>query len=471
MRGVGARPRVGAVRALVMVLALVLVSATAAAAPATELSYIDQGQVWVSTLDGTQKRAISGPAPVVNAGESRSWTEQAQSDDGWIVAVARESGKGGAAAPTRLWNPSGAVAAQSTLGYHGPYNNGSLVIPVQLDLTPGGQQMTYTYSDMVYGYPTSTLYQGTWVANTSNSSGEPFDVPSLVGSSLAGARWVGINANAGNADNNVVVEAPGGQGPFSTSYTPWFHATGAWSVDVAANGSLAAVVYQLTNSGPYALGLFAANGVGAPLPGASCDVPAVGSVDGVSVAQDGRWLAWVDDRGLVVAGVAPITASPCPLTGRPTVISATGSSPSLGATTLATAPPAAPGGGTTPGTGTLPPGTGTTTTTPPAPGPSGSASSGKPALTLARTIKASAFAEGLSLLVTVRGAGTVSATARVGRTTLAHATTRARKAGTLRLRLKATKKLARHLRRYTGRTLTVTITAPGGTATATRRLH
>jgi hypothetical protein len=469
MRGDGARPRVGSVRTLVMVLALLL--ASAAGAGATQLSYIDQGQVWVSTLDGTQKRAISGPAPVVNAGESRSWTEQAQSDDGYIVAVARTSGGTGAAAPTRVWNPGGAVTAQSTLGYHAAYNNGSLAVPVQLDLAPGGGVMTYTYSDLVYSYPVSSLYQGTWVTNTSNSSGEPFDVPSLIGSSLVGSRWVGVNANAGNSDNNIVVETADGQPPFSTTFTPWFHATGAWSVDVAANGSLAAVIYQLSNSGPYALGLFAANGVGAPLPGASCDVPAVGSVRSVSVAQDGQSLAWVDDRGLVVAGVAPITTSPCPLTGTPTVISATGSQPSLGATTLATAPPATttgtPTGG---GTGTTPGGTTTTPGRTATPTPTGS-SSGRPALTLARTIKASSFARGLTLAVTVKGAGTISATARVGRTTLARASAKARRAGRVSLRLKATKKLARRLRRYRGRTLTITVTTPGGTATATRRLR
>ncbi|HET6507502.1 MAG TPA: hypothetical protein VFG42_12005 [Baekduia sp.] len=438
-----------------LVIALALLLPPAAAAEATQLSYVDQGQVWVSTLDGAQKRAISGPAPVVAPGESRAWTEQAQSDDGWIVAVARVSGGTGAAAPTRVWSPDGAVAAQSTLGYHGAYNNGSLAVPVQLDLGPGGQQMIYTYSDMVYGYPTSTLYQGTWATNTSNSSGEPFDVPSLIGSSLVGSRWVGVNGNAGTNDDNVVVEAAGGQAPFSTTFTPWFHATGAWSVDVAANGSVAAVIYQLDNNSPYALGLFAANGVGAPLPGPSCDVPAVGGVHAVSVSQDGRWLAWVDDRGLVTAALAPITTSPCPLGGAPTVISATGSYPSLGATTLAT-PIASPATGTSPAR-----------TSPSSPSPSPS----KPTVTVPKTVKASAFAKGLTLAVTVKRQGTVTAIAKVGATALARATTKAKDAGTVKLRLKASKRLARRLSRYRGKTLTLTVRAPGGVVAVTRRLR
>jgi hypothetical protein len=453
-----------------VLLALVLLLATAAAAGATQVSYIDQGQVWVSTLDGAQKRAISGPAPVIEAGESRAWTEQAQSDDGWIVGVARVSGHTGAAAPTRLWSPSGAVAAQGTLGYHGAYNNGGLAVPIQLDLTPGGQQMTYTYSDIVYGYPTSTVYKGTWVQNTSSSGGEPFDIPGLVGSSLVGSRWVGVDGNAGSSDPNIAVEAPGGQGPFSTTYDRWFHATGASSVDVAANGSAVAVVYQLTSGGPYALALFGATGLGAPLTGASCDVPTVGNVNAVSLSQDGAWLAWTDDRGLVVAPTPPLgSGSPCPLASAPVVISATGSHPSLGATTLATAPatPAAPPGTTTPPPGptaTTPPTTAAPTTTAPT-------RSSRPVVSVARSVRASAFAKGVRLVVTVARKGTVTVTAKVGRTTLARGSAKARKAGRVALTLKSSKKVARRLGRYKGKTLKILVTAPGGRASLTRRLR
>ncbi|MBS1879378.1 MAG: hypothetical protein JST31_07695 [Actinobacteria bacterium] len=439
-------------RSLVLAIAVALLLTTAATASATEVSYVDQGQVWVSTLDGAQKRPISGPAPVVTAGESRAWTEQAQSDDGWIVGVARVSGRTGAAAPTRLWSPSGAVAAESTLGYHGAYNNGSLAVPVQLDLAPGGQQMIYTYSDLVYGFPTSTLYQGTWVTNTASSSGEPFDIPDLVGTSLAGSRWVGINANAGSADPNVYVESAGGNGPFSYSGDAWFHATGAWSVDAAANGSAIAVVYRLGGA-PYALGLFAGSGIGTPLTGASCDMPTVGNVDGVSLSQDGRWIAWTDDRGLLVAPLPPLgSGSPCPMSAAPVVISATGSYPSLGPTTLAT-PPAAPAAAAPPGS--------------PKKKTPGSSSS---AVTVAKTVKASAFATGLKLVVTVRGKGTVSAVAKVGGTTLARASAKAKRAGRVALTLKAPKGLLKRLSSFRGKTLKLTVKGPGVSSTLKRRL-
>lgn len=446
-------------RVTAVAVAIAILPFATGTAAATQISYIDQGKVWVSTLDGTQKRAISGPAPVVSAGESRAWTEQAQSDDGWIIGVARESGKTGAAAPTRLWKPDGTVATESTLGYHGAYNNGSLAVPVQLDLVPGGQQMIYTYSDLVYGYPTSTLYQGTWAENTSNSSGEPFDIPSLLGSSLVGSRWVGVNGNAGSSDKNIVVEAAGGQGPFSTTFTPWFHATGAESVDVATNGSVAAVIYRLDNSGPDALGLFAASGLDVPPTGASCDLPTVGNVNAVSVSQDGAWVAWTDDRGLLVSAMPPLGGgSPCPLPAAPTVISASGSYPSLGATTLATTP-ATPA--TTPASPSPSP---TPLLTQPTTAPS------KPKVSVSKVVKANAFFKGLIIAVTVKGAGTVSATAKVGKTTLAKTTTKAKKAGSVKLKLRASRRLAKRLGRYKRKTLTIVVRAPGGASTITRTL-
>lgn len=448
-------------RPLLLAVASLLI--LAGSARATQLSYIDQGQVWVSTLDGAQKRAISGPAPVVEAGESRSWTEQAQSDAGSIVAVARASGKTGAAAPTWIWNSAGQVVMQSTLGYHGPYNNGGLAVPITLDLTPDGAQMTYTYSDLVYSYPVSTLHEGTWVQNTSNPSGEPFDIPNLVGSSLVGSRWVGINAKAGSADSNIVFEAVEGQGPFSTTFTPWFHATGAHAVDMAANGSVIAVVYKLDGSSPYRLGLFAASGLGVPLPGASCDVSTVGSVGQVSIAQDGTSLAWTDDRGLLAAPMPPLgSGSPCPAAS-PVVISATGSHPSLGPTTLATPPAAATPSASVPGTAGP-------TTSPLSPTRTTPALR-KPTATLAKTVRAAAFAKGVTVTVALPGAGTVTVTAKVGRVTIARAARRVKAKGTVKIKLRASKTRARQLRRYRRKTLRLVVKGPGGTATLTRKLR
>lgn len=433
-------------------LAVAILLTTAAAAGATQISYIDQGQVWVSTLDGSQKRSISGPAPVVEAGESRSWTEQAQSDDGWIVGVARAAGRTGAASPTRVWNPSGTVTAQSTLGYLNAYNTGTLAVPVQLDLAPGGQQMLYTYSSLTYGYPTSTLHVGTWVTNTSNSSGEPFDIPGLIGSSLVGSRWVGVNHNAGYPSPNIYVEAPGGSGPFSSSGNSWFlwNVPGAWAVDAAANGSAAGVIWRANGESPYVLALFQTQGLDTPVAPTvpSCDVTSSGPVIQSSFSQDGKYVAWQDDAGIHVAGAPVWGSSPCQFSSPPVLISATGTDPSLGPTTLATAPASSATDKKS----------------------KGGAASAKPTLAVAKTVKASAFAKGLKITVTVKRKGNVSAVAKVGKATLAKKTVKAGKAGKVKLTLKAPKAVAKNLQRYKGKTVKITVKAPGGTATVKRKL-
>lgn len=458
MRWQGRAASIGRMRLSLAVVASLLV--LAAPADATQLSYVDQGQIWVSTLDGAQKRPISGPAPVITPGESRSWTEQAQSDDGFIVGVARESGHSGAAAPTWVWNPSGTVVTKGSLGYDNAYNNAMLALPVTLDLIPGAAQLLYTYSDLVYSYPVSSLYHGTWVGNTSNTSVQPFDVPDLIGSSLLGGRWVGVNAHAAGGDDNIVV----GDAAFSTSGHPWFRAYGATAVDVAANGTVAGVIYRIDTSSPYALALFATAGPDAPPTGASCDMPTVGNVGQVSISQDGRFVAWTDSRGLLIAPVPPLgSGSPCPLAAAPTVISATGSYPSIGASTLAT--PAPSPGSTT----TVPAPTGSA----PAPtaGVTPSRATARPSVGLARTVKASTLATGLTVRITVARAGAVTATARVGTKTLAKKTVRAKKPGTIKVKLKASRTLRRQLRGYRGRTLTIVVKGPGGNVTIKRKLR
>lgn len=461
MRWQGRAASIGRMRLSLAVVASLLV--LAAPAGATQLSYVDQGQIWVSTLDGAQKRPISGPAPIITPGESRSWTEQAQSDDGFIVGVARESGHSGAAAPTWVWNPSGTVVAKGTLGYDNNYNNGGLALPVTLDLVPGAAQLLYTYSDLVYSYPVSSLYRGTWIGSTANTSVQPFDIPDLIGSSLLGGRWVGVNAHAASGDDNIVA----GDGAFSTSGHPWFRAYGATAVDVAANGTVAGVIYEIGNSTPYALALFATAGPDAPASGASCDMPTVGNVGQVSISQDGRFVAWTDSRGLLIAPTPPLgSGSPCPLVAAPTVISATGSYPSIGASTLAT--PAS-----------APPSSGSTTTAPaPAgstPAPAGGVAPGRatarPSVRLARSVKASTFATGLTLRITIARAGAVTATARVGTKMLAKKTVRATKPGTVKVKLKASRTLRRKLRGYRGRTLTIAVKGPGGNVTIKRKLR
>ena len=121
------------------------------------------------------------------------------------------------------------------------------------------------------------------------------------------------------------------------------------------------------------------------------------------------------------------------------MISATGTEPSLGGTSLP-APQAPP-------------------TDPADPGPGGNAA--RPGLSLAKKVKASGLKKGLKLSVTVRAAGTVKATGKVGGKLVARGTKKASGAGTVTVRLKATKKAAKKLGKLRGKKLKIKVTAGG----------
>ena len=63
-----------------------------AAANAASVAYIDNGEVWLSSLDGSQKVRLA--ATVVNGdGDTEKWLAVTQSDSGRIVAVRNKPGR------------------------------------------------------------------------------------------------------------------------------------------------------------------------------------------------------------------------------------------------------------------------------------------------------------------------------------------------------------------------------------------
>ena len=78
--------------AVAVATALAVIAAAPGAAGAASIAYIDGGEVWLSSLDGTQKVRLA--APVVNGdGDTEKWLDVAASDSGRIVAVRNEPGK------------------------------------------------------------------------------------------------------------------------------------------------------------------------------------------------------------------------------------------------------------------------------------------------------------------------------------------------------------------------------------------
>lgn len=146
----------------------------ASGAGAAQVAYVDGGQVWISTLDGSSKRSLSGPSP-----DEKTWTETAQAENGTVIGVRREPGKIGTLNATTLWGPDGAVVGNGTLT--AKPGRTSYAYPVTLSLSPDGKIVTYGYSNWS-GFGLETKYEfGTYAEGSSSWYLEPFD--------LEGAEW------------------------------------------------------------------------------------------------------------------------------------------------------------------------------------------------------------------------------------------------------------------------------------------
>ena len=76
----------------VLLAAVVAGVLTPAVADAASVAYVDNGEVWLASLDGAKKARLA--TPVVNsAGETENWMDIAQSDGGRIVAVRNKPGR------------------------------------------------------------------------------------------------------------------------------------------------------------------------------------------------------------------------------------------------------------------------------------------------------------------------------------------------------------------------------------------
>src|SRR3954467_12108788 len=124
-----------------LALALVLTSEAGAAS----IAYVDNGEVWLSSLDGAQKVRLA--APVVNtSGATEKGLDVAAADSGRIVAVRNEPGKTARLSWFKAWEPDGTSTVE------GPANalNGWALYayPLSLDpppraLAPGGKHRVY----------------------------------------------------------------------------------------------------------------------------------------------------------------------------------------------------------------------------------------------------------------------------------------------------------------------------------------
>jgi hypothetical protein len=443
---IGAPAREAEPMRLAVLACLLQLALLAAPARATTVAYLDGDAVWLAATDGSKRHQLSGPA-----GDGRVWTELAQSDNGRVLAVRREPGKIAPLNSFTLWGPDRAAIHHGALiGQPGWF---TYAYPVSLDLTADGTNVVYGYSNTRGIVPNAQFESGTYVIYADRvPASEPWRIPGQRWPTTVGDRLVTASGAT------VLTQRADGQPPFTGDFDPWLDVSGTGlepaRTDVAANGAVAAVELHAWNGGTQTesrIALIPVAGLGGAVKPGDCFLPAQGLASDASLSQDGTLVAWHDDRGVVVAGVPDFSGSePCTLTTPPVVISATGKRPSLGAAQLPSAPPPVPpagGGGGPGGDGAAPP---------------------RPAAQLAGRVKAAALKRGVPIKVSVAAAGSVTAVGRVGKRVVARGKATAKRAGTVTLRLKATRK---RLARLRGKTLVVRVTGPGGTATLRRTLR
>src|SRR3954454_5617839 len=136
-------------------------------ARAASIAYIDNGEVWLSSLDGAQKVRLAAPVGV------EQWLDVAAPDNGRIVAVRNEPGKTARLSWFKVWEPDGTSTVE------GPLNALSgwavYVYPLSFDLTADGAHMVYGYSNSGFCCPIS-FARGTYVRPVSNSPLDPISI-------------------------------------------------------------------------------------------------------------------------------------------------------------------------------------------------------------------------------------------------------------------------------------------------------
>ena len=477
--------------------------AAAGPAGATSVAYVDGDQVWVAATDGSSKHQLSRTVGVDR------WNSVAQSDGGFVVGVRNEPGKIASLSSFELWRPDGRSAGSGPLTGEPGWQ--TYAYPVGLDLTPDGSVVAYGYSNSRFA-GSFQFDAGTYLLSTRNRSTTP-------PTKLSGLRWPTLGPGrrlvATQDGSSTVLQAASSGAPFSGDVAPWgvtgYAGYDTHRSDVSADGRVLAVEFVRYEEGSSEvldgkIAVFPISALGGAIDDErSCFLPTTGPADDVSLSQDGRLIAWHDDRGVVVAGVPTFAdtsaEATCALTKAPTTISRTGTTPSLGsldARALDPAPaepdptPVEPGsttpatpGGTTPTT-TTSPATPTAPAVPPAAGgpapgipvapTGGTAPSTTPAVvqaaTALRRVTVAALRRGIPLTVRARRKGAVRLALTVPARVLglrgkarvvARARATATTAGSVRVTLRATALGRARAAKLVGARATLRITAGGRT--------
>src|SRR3954468_24894341 len=244
-------PRLAALAVLLTAAAV----ATPAVAGAASVAYVDKGEVWLASLDGTKKARLA--TPVVNAnGDTENWIDIAQSDGGRIVEVRNKPGRMSSFSWFKIWEPDGTSTVEGPLNAPGGWT--VYVYPLGFDITADGSHLVYGYSNSSSCCPI-TFARGTYVRPATNSAFAPINTGGQVHPSLFGSRVISLQDSSSPSIVNVQ-DADGGN-PYSNAFAPWLDTSGVGltleGVDVAANGRMAAAGFEAYSGGTQTVGKIA----------------------------------------------------------------------------------------------------------------------------------------------------------------------------------------------------------------------
>jgi hypothetical protein len=444
-------------------IAIAFLLALAPAAGAASIAYIDNGEVWLSSLDGSQKVRLA--APVVNTdGKTEKWLAVAMSDNGRIVAARNEPGKISRSTWFKVWESNGTSTVEGPLT--SPAGWSVYVYPLGFDVTPDGAHMVYGFSNSSGCCPI-TFSRGTYVRPVTNSPLDPIVISGQEYPTLFGSRVIARSGTYVNVQDTTAT-------PYGTDFTPWIDVAAVGldlrRTDVAANGQLAALELEEWTGGGQTTGKIAMIGTQgvdqAPTFAVDCYLPTSGVATDVSLSADATRVAWTDEQGLKVAGAPTTAADPCVLTAAPVLISPTAKQSAIGGANVSAFLPAPPPAGGTPSTGGGAPAGGS---------PSGGAA-GAPVATVPKrlTTTALAAANGTPIKVKVAAAGKVKITGTVPAKTLgrkgkpvviATGSATAKRAGTVTVRLRLTAAGRKQRKRLKGASMTLRVSHAGRATT------
>ena len=461
---------------LSLLTAALLALAVAAPASASSVAYIDDHNLWFSSPDGARKVQVTQ-----GGNNDASWMFPAQGRDGKTVVVHNDAFEGGAShrEVLYLYGPDGKLVTANVMPRYA--GTASAVYPLGLDMDWNSNAVAYGYQ--YCGFACTSLYKGFWLTFSDNQGAFPSDPQGQ--SDAFNPTFYKTRVVFRDSGGNIFVQPDVAEAPFTASYQGWItHGDGYFlsRAEVSPANDQVAIDW-IRDDGATGITVAQHSGTVPSDLVAACDIPAAGKASYATFSPDGSQMAWTDDEGLKVAGVPNLAAGTdtCTLTAPAHVISATGRMPSFGGADVNAV--AGVGG---------------------AAGGAGAGGGAKPGATpkairvrLSGKATRAAFAKGLTLKVGALKAGRIDASAAIAKkaarklrlsggasaariatrgfaaastVTVARGHAKAKRAGTVKIRLKPTKAAKRAAKRMRKVVLTIKVSQPGAAGKATVRL-